>query len=188
MDFTGKHELHVGDTVTTAEHEKIEVIHIANGMPWKYAGITGEGDVVQLNTDKTIFDKTQPQPYKRWRAEKGDSYYNVCDNGNDAIYETGDGYDNTQHATGNYFKTEAEAETHKQRLLATQELKDLAEGYEFKRDENHAIYYDFIDGDFNVKCWSFMQNGATYFSTKAKAQHAIDTLGETKLKTIFGVK
>ena len=51
---------------------------------------------------------------KRWRAEKGETYYYVCLRRCIVVSELEDGYtiDNNLWESGNYFKTMAEAETY----------------------------------------------------------------------------
>ena len=130
----------------------------------------------------------QPQPYKRWRAEVGD-YYHTLNEYYIACARIDKGGFNSLYNTGNYFKTEAEAEAHKQRLLATQELKDLAEGYEFTfgtGSDNYGI--TFGGKQFNFFNANMAQATIVYFENSHKAQHAIDTLGEEKLKLIFNIK
>nr|DAT74508.1 MAG TPA: hypothetical protein [Caudoviricetes sp.] len=73
-----------------------------------------------------------PEKHERWRGGRGDSYYFIDDEG--AIrheIDTNDGMDNYRYNIGNYFKTEAEAESYKKYLTARQVLLDDAEGGEF---------------------------------------------------------
>ena len=96
---------------------------------------------------------------------------------------------NERYNSGDYFKTKDECITHKQRLLATQEMRDLAEGYEFKfgfGESNYGITYD--GNKFQTFVCNMAQATIHYFATEEKAQHAIDTLGVDKLKLIFEVK
>lgn len=73
-----------------------------------------------------------PEKHERWRGGRGDSYYFIDDEG--AIrheIDTNDGMDNYRYNIGNYFKTEAEAESYKKYLTARQVLLDDAEGGKF---------------------------------------------------------
>lgn len=85
-----------------------------------------------------------PEKHERWRGGRGDSYYFIDDEG--AIrheIDTNDGMDNYRYNIGNYFKTEAEAESYKKYLTARQVLLDDAGGGKWKKDgTNLYVYYD----------------------------------------------
>lgn len=75
---------------------------------------------------------------KRWRAEYNEKYW--CNDGNGGIYSsTEDGHkaDSYRFLTGNYFKTEEEAEVYKEYLIAHQVLLDDAKGGKFSYDEDN---------------------------------------------------
>lgn len=75
---------------------------------------------------------------KRWRAEYNEKYW--CNDGNGGIYSsTEDGHkaDSYRFLTGNYFKTEEEAEVYKEYLIAHQVLLDDAEGGKFSYGEEN---------------------------------------------------
>lgn len=143
-------------------------------------------DAIGVLTKTMTESFEQPQPYKRWRADVDEPYWRLGGECPVISMEAFDDIDDIRYATGNYFKTEAEAETNKQHLLATQELKDLAEGYEV--DFGREVYQICFDGfNFEPRVDNVSVNDGVYFQTEFKAQHAIDTLGETKLKLIFEV-
>ena len=85
-----------------------------------------------------------PEKHERWRGGRGDSYYFIDDEG--AIrheIDTNDGMDNYRYNIGNYFKTEAEAESYKKYLTARQVLLDDAEGGKWiEGSENWHAFYD----------------------------------------------
>jgi len=69
-------------------------------------------------------DKTKPS-YKRWRAEEDSCYYFINIAG--SLLEVVDEHradDNYLHASGNYFKTQEEAENHQSKTLFIQKYKD----------------------------------------------------------------
>lgn len=84
-----------------------------------------------------------PEKHERWRGGRGDSYYFIDDEG--AIrheIDTNDGMDNYRYNIGNYFKTEAEAESYKKYLTARQVLLDDAEGGKWVQgDSNWSVFY-----------------------------------------------
>lgn len=92
---------------------------------------------------KTWFEEI-PEKHERWRGGRGDSYYFIDDEG--AIrheIDTNDGMDNYRYNIGNYFKTEAEAESYKKYLTARQVLLDDAEGGKFiEGGKNWHAFYD----------------------------------------------
>lgn len=87
-----------------------------------------------------------PEKHERWRGGRGDSYYFIDDEG--AIrheIDINDGMDNYRYNIGNYFKTEAEAESYKKYLTARQVLLDDAEGGKcIEYGKNWHAYYDTI--------------------------------------------
>ena len=69
--------------------------------------------------------KAKPVSNKRWRAEKGHRYYTVSVEGRVvSTYEYDNASDGWRYASGNYFKTQAEAELYRDRTLATQSVLD----------------------------------------------------------------
>lgn len=178
-----------GDLIETGDY-KAEVIHVLRRLPFLYICIKDNGDMVMLNADLSEYDKEKPQPYKRWRAEEGEEYWYNNELGF-IIQKTerGNIIDDINYTSGNYKADASEIKIRNERLLATQELKDLGEGYEFRFNEsNYNIAYDHQEKKFCVFHNSRNSSQDVDFATKEKAQHAIDTLGETKLKIIFEVK
>lgn len=62
--------------------------------------------------------KTDPEPWKRWRAEKGGSYWFVDNYGGivEDIEQWDGEHGHLRHRLGNYFRTQALAERHAKRL------------------------------------------------------------------------
>jgi len=102
--------------------------------------------------------KNQPNK-KRWRAEKDEKYYLITWTGVVHFdYENDDRVDNYQYGTGNYFRTEEEAELKRDRDLATQRVLDAlreAEGDWVAdwddKDQGKCIPY--IDHDKSIQIW-----------------------------------
>lgn len=107
-----------------------------------------------------------PEKHERWRGGRGDSYYFIDDEG--AIrheIDTNDGMDNYRYNIGNYFKTEAEAESYKKYLTARQVLLDDAEGGKWiENGENwHAFYNTITETYVRMSGMSYYFPGVIYF-------------------------
>lgn len=105
---------------------------------------------------------------KRWRAEYNEKYW--CNDGNGGIYSsTEDGHkaDSYRFLTGNYFKTEEEAEVYKEYLLARQVILDDADGGRWSKDG--CNWYAFYNGmNLDMTDSTFYRPGTIYFQeTKA---------------------
>jgi hypothetical protein len=89
-----------------------------------------EKKLQELQTEIDELKANKPTEYKRWRSENDGVYYYMDDCGKcDSAYEGYGSIDDYRYNTGNYFKTEKEAEQHKAYLLALQIIKDDAEGF-----------------------------------------------------------
>ena len=110
---------------------------------------------------------------KRWRAEYNEKYW--CNDGNGGIYSsTEDGHkaDSYRFLTGNYFKTEEEAEVYKEYLIARQMLLDDAKGGRFTPDGNNYV------GSYSCGTWdsTFVCNyftGDIYFKTEEALEKSL---------------
>lgn len=117
-----------------------------------------------------------PEKYERWRGGRGDSYYFIDDEG--AIrheIDTNDGMDNYRYNIGNYFKTEAEAESYKKYLTARQVLLDDAEGGKcIEYGKNWHAYYDTITKTYHpVHSISYFYPGIIYFRTEEALEKSL---------------
>ena len=117
-----------------------------------------------------------PEKQERWRGERGDSYYFIDDEG--AIrheIDTNDGMDNYRYNIGNYFKTEAEAESYKKYLTARQVLLDDAEGGKcIEYGKNWHAYYDTITKTYHpVHSISYFYPGIIYFRTEEALEKSL---------------
>ena len=90
---------------------------------------------------------------------------------------------------GNVFKTAEEAEFAVEKLKVEAELRELSRPFENGKF-NHYIFF-YIDGDsievgYKNACHS---QGAIYFESEDKAQQAIKSVGEDRIKKyLFGVE
>ena len=131
--------------------------------------------------------KKSKQP-KRWRAERVMPYYYINDCGIVARpNEYGHPEDNFRFDTGNYFETEKQAQEYKKKLLIQQKYKDMSDvteenwekplvglkWYAFYVCQKERVEYSSTNG---------LQCEITYFSTKEKAQEAVETIGEDNFK------
>lgn len=117
-----------------------------------------------------------PEKHERWRGGRGDSYYFIDDEG--AIrheIDTNDGMENYRYNIGNYFKTEAEAESYKKYLTARQVLLDDAEGGKcIEYGKNWHVYYDTITKTYHpVHSISYFYPGIIYFRTEEALEKSL---------------
>ena len=131
--------------------------------------------VSEINNFDVWFEEI-PEKYERWRGGRGDSYYFIDDEG--AIrheIDTNDGMDNYRYNIGNYFKTEAEAESYKKYLTARQVLLDDAEGGKcIEYGKNWHAYYDTITKTYHpVHSISYFYPGIIYFRTEEALEKSL---------------
>ena len=110
---------------------------------------------------KTKEDKPVPT-CKRWRAKKNGMYWSVDSYGK--IIEINDGglaYDNWQYKTGNYFKTQQEAQSYKNFLEAKYVIECDAGGYEWIYQENNY----FGSYDYNYKKLKYSYSHCNFVSS-----------------------
>ena len=116
-----------------------------------------------------------PEKHERWRGGRGDSYYFIDDEG--AIrheIDTNDGMDNYRYNIGNYFKTEAEAESYKKYLTARQVLLDDAEGgkYLLCEDNWHAFYSGLFQ-EWTISVDNPYNPGVIYFKARKALEKSL---------------
>ena len=149
-----------------------------------------EKKLQELQTEIDELKANKPTEYKRWRSENDGVYYYMDDCGKcDSAYEGYGSIDDYRYNTGNYFKTEKEAEQHKAYLLALQTIKDDAEGFvpDWRSDKYHG-YYNHEANELNIG-WSlaFQYQGVVYF----KSEEAIKASQKEHRKewlTVLGVE
>ena len=152
-----------------------------------------EKKLQELQTEIDELKANKPTEYKRWRAREGDEYSFLSGSwyiGRST--EQADTVDDYRYSTGNYFKTEKEAEQHKAYLLALQTIKDDAEGFapdwEDENQEKYHGYYNHEANELNIG-WSlaFQYQGVIYFETEEKLQHS-QKVHEAEWLTVLGVE
>ena len=131
--------------------------------------------VSEINNFDDWFEEI-PEKHERWRGGRGDDYYFISDEG--AIrheIDTNDGMDNYRYNIGNYFKTEAEAESYKKYLTARQVLLDDAEGGKcIEYGKNWHAYYDTITKTYHpVHSISYFYPGIIYFRTEEALEKSL---------------
>ena len=149
-----------------------------------------EKKLQELQTEIDELKANKPTEYKRWRSENDGVYYYMDDCGKcDSAYEGYGSIDDYRYNTGNYFKTEKEAEQHKAYLLALQTIKDDAEGFapDWRSDKYHG-YYNHEANELNIG-WSlaFQYQGVVYFKSEEKLQHS-QKVHEAEWLTVLGVE
>ncbi len=149
-----------------------------------------EKKLQELQTEIDELKANKPTEYKRWRSENDGVYYYMDDCGKcDSAYEGYGSIDDYRYNTGNYFKTEKEAEQHKAYLLALQTIKDDAEGFvpDQRQTKWHGCYNYLskkLDTDYSS---SYQTQGVIYFETKKKLQHS-QIAHEAEWLTVLGVE
>lgn len=124
--------------------------------------------VSEINNFDEWFEEI-PEKHERWRGGRGDDYYFINDEGVVCHeIDTNDGMDNYRYNIGNYFKTEAEAESYKKYLTARQVLLDDAEGGKFVPGSSNNWYNSYC---LCLEAWSTFSSwyyypGAIYFKSE----------------------
>lgn len=122
--------------------------------------------------------------------QDGDEYWYIDDEG-DILNERWDGLDFEEYrlAVGNIFKTKDQAR------FAVEKLKVEAEQRKFSRpfENGKYNYYIFLSVDDDVVevdfIWFYCSQGTIYFESEEKAQQAIESVGEERIKKyLFGVE
>lgn len=81
--------------------------------------------IQRMEAELAALKKEVEEEARRWRGTGGDSYYCISSLGSVMIsVEAGLRADAYRYSTGNYFKTEKQAEAYIQKLQATQRVKD----------------------------------------------------------------
>lgn len=120
------------------------------------------------------FEEIEESKNKRWRAKENGGHYFVDDWGDvDYNYDAGFPPSTFRYNIGNYFKTEEEAETYKEYLLAKQVLLDDAKGGKWAKDgSNWHASYDVIRW---VSYWSYNYNpGQIYFKDEESLEKSLE--------------
>lgn len=146
--------------------------------------INGEENSKELNAEEVFAtDWEKVEESERWVPAYREKYYYVNTSCAVLLEEWEDlDFDYEVFNTYNCFKTEKEAKQARDLWLAERELRSLSDG------GGYFIEYDFRDNQFRVGFLTVSIYNPYQFSTKDKAEEAIEQLGEEKLKLIFGIK
>lgn len=139
------------------------------------------------------YEEPEPEKLKRWRANKNDGYFVVDTDGYiGKEVECGEACDDWYYLSGNYFRTEEEAEEYKESLIVYNELKAYAEPDDavWNGIEDHwCVKYDHLAEKINVDNWKVCKFVNLYFKSKEAAQAAIEAVGEERVKRHYlGIK
>lgn len=128
---------------------------------------------------------------KRWRAEMDNGYYYLDDFGDiicvqDQIVDI----DDFRYNTGNYFKTEEEAEEYKKKLLYQQQYKDflgedLVTEDDWKKPSlgKHAACIDNYCNGLTITTNNYLKiQGVIYSNSREKIENFINLIGEDNFK------
>lgn len=140
-------------------------------------------------------ERLEKSKTKRWRAEKGGVFFWI-DSNNDTWICCEDNCiaDDKRYKSGNYFKTEEEAQAEAERRIIYQELSDLAlelnNGVEIdwknRGQQKYSLVYDyeneFVDWTGNV---SSRVCGTVYCLNRYFRQKAIERIGEERLEKLL---
>ena len=123
--------------------------------------------------------------------QEGDSFYSISETGNIEGGMIWGGYpvDMNRMAIGNVFKTEDEAEFALEKLKVEAELRKFSRPFEYGKF-NYCLLFDIDGNNFRTDVTSYCPSqGAIYFESEEKAQEAVSTVGEERVKKyIFGVE
>ena len=90
---------------------------------------------------------------------------------------------------GNVFKTKEQAEFAVEKLKVEAELRKFSRPFEYGKF-NYCLLFDIDGNNFRTDVTSYCPSqGAIYFESEEKAQEAVSTVGEERIKKyIFGVE
>lgn len=124
-----------------------------------------------------------------WIPKRGEGYWHI--NGCGEVFYTinaFDQYDEKRFLIGDVFKTKEEAEFTVEKLKVLAELKVFAEPKDRKWDGKNrhwCIGYDVEEDWIHVGHWLAYKSNEVCFETKEKAQQAVSTVGEDRIKKYY---
>ena len=121
--------------------------------------------------------------------QDGDEYWYIDDYGY-ILNEKWDGFDFEEFRLeiGNVFKTREQADFAAEKLKVEAELRKYSRPFNYGWDNYNIILTD--NESVNTAYWSGVQSqGSIHFESRDKAQQAIESVGEERIKKyIFGVE
>jgi len=150
-----------------------------------------------VEAETAIKDLQEKKSVERWRAGNDVKYYYLTHQG--AIHSTTDISiieDDYHYNTGNYFKTEQEAEDYKRRLLIEQQIKDIAlqlnDGKEIDYFDNcqikYCFYFNTILNEFTLSMFKAHKYSDICSLSDKFLETVLDEVGEEDLKFYYGVE
>lgn len=164
-------------------------------------GVTISRNFDSINIKDLLADDWEvvAEKNKWWEPKKDEKYYIIYGDGSiDYINYDGDYGDKRLMAIGNCFQTEEQAEFMAEKLTVIHELEKFA--FENNEEEinwseysqrKYTIVFDHKSHDLGLDVWSVNQDSPfnVYFTSKALAKKAIETIGEDRIKKYyFGVE
>ena len=122
--------------------------------------------------------------------EHCDDYWFLSGGGTiDDSFYTDSHVDNKRMGMGNMFRTRQEAVFAVEKLKVEAELRKFSRPFEIY-GTNYYLYFAKDDGFIGIACLTTsLAQGAIYFESENKAQQAIQSVGEERIKKyIFGVE
>ena len=152
---------------------------------------TINGITVTLDDTTSQAIESALNPSKVWKPKKEEDYYLVNEIGEveeDQWFK--DQFDEQRYNFGNCFRTEEEAELHRDRLQLYTDMKRFAEqnNGEFEDGKKWFIFYETHDRKTYVSCYySVINPFDVYFSSSEIADKAVELFGE-RMKALWGSK
>lgn len=101
----------------------------------------------------------------------------------------GDDYDKGRLSIDNVFKTRNQVDFVAEKLKVEAELRKFSRPFADGEENNHIKYSPSFDELSVLTSFSYQDQGVFYFESEEKAQQAISTVGEDRIKKyIFGVE
>lgn len=141
-----------------------------------------------VTVDGTLYQKVKEiEPEKTYKRERLEKYWYVSRSGYIGEVEDGnDDIDDFNFLTGNYFKTEEEAEYYRDCLLAKQKLKDVAmllsKGWVPEKEE--SFQYHLEDGSMWANA---VQSGQIKFSGNMSRQDILEHISVEEIKLALSI-
>ena len=146
----------------------------------------------QISSSQELLTKLEDQIKKEQEFPKvGDEYWRIDDKGSvdNSLYN--DYYtDNHRQAIGNFFQTKQQAEFTVEKLKVEAELRKYSRPFKEGENENWFILWGTYKKEVQID-WSrkLVRQGTIYFESRKKANEAVESVGEERIKKyIFGVE
>ncbi len=152
---------------------------------------TINGITVTLDDTTSQAIESALNPSKVWKPKEQEFCYFIDIEGEvRRVQWFKDQFDEQRYNFGNCFRTEEEAELHRDRLQLYTDMKRFAEqnNGEFEDGKRWYIYLDNVENSIEVDCYySFVVPFDVYFSSQEIADKAVELFGE-RMKALWGSK